>query len=223
MTTLATSLPPAVPSLFSRTRAALGALATLARDHGRLDQVLVLTQAVNAGTVARAVAHLETTEDGRWLFGARPRIDRSHVDFDALRRLPDGTLGREYTRFLDDNGITPDAFEELPEIGDERAAWIMLRMRQTHDLWHVLTGYAPDVRGELLLQAFTYAQIRAPSALVLVAFGSVRWMKLERKHFAELREAYRCGKAASYLPTFRWEEHWSTPVSELRALLGCPG
>ena len=33
---------------------------------------------------------------------------------DALRAMPDGTLGREYMRFLDGNGITPDAFEELP-------------------------------------------------------------------------------------------------------------
>ena len=222
MNTLAPTLPRSVPSLFARTRAALGALATLARDHGRLDQVLVLPQALNAGRVARAVEQLDATEEGRWLFTARPRIDRAHVDFDALRELPDGTLGREYTRFLDDNGITPDAFEELPSVGDERAAWIMLRMRQTHDLWHVLTGYAPDVRGELLLQAFTYAQIRVPSALVLVVFGWLRWMKLDRKYLSALKVAYERGKAAKFLPTFRWEEHWSTPLGELRSMLACP-
>ncbi len=224
MNALARSLPspPAIPSVFERAGIALRALAVLARDHGRLDQVLVLTQAVNAGRVARAVEELEATEAGRWLFATRPRIDRTHVDFDALRSLPDGTLGREYTRFLDDNGITPDAFEELPSVGDERAAWVMLRMRQTHDLWHVLTGYAPDVRGELLLQAFTYAQLRAPSALLLVVFGAIRWMKLDGNHLSELRHAYRRGKAASFLPTFRWEEHWTTPVSELRTILACP-
>ncbi|MBX3200672.1 MAG: hypothetical protein KF894_21220 [Labilithrix sp.] len=222
MTTLAHSLPPAVPSVVDRARTAFGALLVLARDHGRLDQVLVMTQAINAGTVARAVQRFSETDEGRRLFAERPRIDRAHVDFDALRRLPDGTLGREYTRFLDDNGISPDAFEELPAIGDERAALIMLRMRQTHDLWHVLTGYAPDVRGELLLQAFMYAQVRIPSALVLVAFGTLRWMKLERSYFAALRRAYRRGLAASFLPTFRWEEHWETPVDELRRSLACP-
>ncbi|MCW5833843.1 MAG: hypothetical protein KIS78_15675 [Labilithrix sp.] len=222
MTALARSLQPVVPSLPERARAALGALWILARDHDRLDQVLVMTRAVNAGSVARAVTRIAATEEGRRLFAERPRIDRAHVDFDALRRLPDGTLGREYTRFLDDNGITPDAFQELPAVDDERAAAIILRMRQTHDLWHVLTGYTPDVRGELLLQAFTYAQVRIPSALVLVVFGTLRWMKLDRAYFAALREAYRRGAAASYLPTFRWEEHWETPVSELRAMLRCP-
>ena len=36
------------------------------------------------------------------LRGYRPR-----VDVDELRQLPEGTLGREYARFLDANGITP--------------------------------------------------------------------------------------------------------------------
>jgi ubiquinone biosynthesis protein COQ4 len=222
MTTLASPLPPVVPSPIERARAALGALWQLGRDHGRLDQVLVLTQALNAGAVARAVDRFGTTDEGRRFFAERPRIDRAHVDFDALRRLPEGTLGREYTRFLDDNGITPDAFEKMPNVGDERAAWIMLRMRQTHDLWHVLTGYAPDVRGEVLLQAFTYAQLHIPSAFVLALFGSIRWTGLGRQHRADLGLAYRRGKATRFLPTMRWEEHWTTPVSELREMLACP-
>lgn len=217
-----TPISPALPPFLQRMRSAAGALATLVRDHGRLDQVLVFTQAVNAGAVARATVRFQSTDEGRHLFTTRPRIDREHVDFDALRRLPDGTLGREYARFLDDNGITPDAFEALPNVGDERAAWIMLRMRQTHDLWHVLTGYAPDVRGEVLLQAFSYAQIRVPSALLLAFLGTLRWIGLGRQHLSDLRRAYRRGKATAFLPTFRWEEHWSTPLAELREHLHCP-
>src|SRR5581483_1426369 len=98
----------------------------------------------------------EKLPGGKRILEERPSIDREHVDFDALRRLPDGTLGREYVRFLDDNHITPDVFQK-PEIGDDRIAYVMQRVRQTHDLWHVLTGYTPDVPGEILLQAFTYA------------------------------------------------------------------
>ncbi len=224
MTALATpqASSPSIPSFLTRARTALGALAKLARDPGRLDQVLVLTQAVNARAIARGVERFAATEEGRRFFAERPRIDRAHVDFDALRRLPDGTLGREYTRFLDDNGITPDAFAQLPDIPDERAAWVMLRLRQTHDLWHVLTAYTPDVRGEILLQAFTYGQIHAPSALVIVAFGTLRWLKLTPQHLRDLRHALARGRATASLPTVRWEEHWQTPVSDLRALLHCP-
>ena len=211
-----------IPSATQRARNVARALATLARDPGRLDQVLILAQTVNLPTVARAVDRLEHDEAGRALLRDQPRIDRAHVDLDALRRLPDGTLGREYTRFLDDNGITPDAFETLPDVGDPRAAYTMLRLRQTHDLWHVLTGYAPDVRGEILLQAFTYAQLRAPSALLIATLGTLRWAFTWRGQGRALREAFARGKRTGTLATFRWEDHWATPVEELRERLACP-
>ena len=211
-----------IPSAGARARTVVRTLATLARDPGRLDQVLVLAQAVNLPAVVRAMERLEHDAPGQALLTEQPRIDRAHVDLDALRRLPDGTLGREYTRFLDDNGITPDAFEELPDVGDPRAAYVMLRMRQTHDLWHVLTGYTPDVRGEVLLQAFTYGQTGAPSALILAMFGSLRWAFEWPGQGKALREAFARGERTGTLATFRWEHHWSTPVTDLRTRLTCP-
>jgi ubiquinone biosynthesis protein COQ4 len=201
---------------------ALGALSILFRDPNRLDQVLVFALNVNIKTVARSLSLVMHDPEGRRLLADQPRIDRVHVDFAALERLPDGTLGREYARFLSDNGISPEPFEALPDVGDERAAYLMLRMRQTHDLWHVLTGYRPDVRGELLLQAFTYAQIRAPSALLIATLGSLRYGLRLPGHARDLLTAYRRGKAARFLPTFRWEERWATPVAELREELACP-
>jgi ubiquinone biosynthesis protein COQ4 len=210
------------PPIGKRMRAAFGALRILMKDHGRLDQVLVFAQAVNAGPLARAANSFSAQEEGLALLREMPRIDTAHVDFDALRRMPDGTLGREYTRFLDSNNITADAFAELPDAPDPRMAFIMLRLRQTHDLWHVLTGYLPDVRGEILLQAFTYAQIKAPSAFLLAFFGTLRWGKLLRKnHLHDLRAAYRRGQATKPLAMFRWENEWATPVAELRKRLDC--
>jgi ubiquinone biosynthesis protein COQ4 len=211
-----------IPSLATRVSTVVRSLARLARDPSRLDEVLLLAQTVNMPALARAMSRVDANEEGRALLRDQPRIDRKSIDFAALRSLPDGTLGREYARFLDDNGITPDAFETLPDVGDDRAAYVMLRMRQTHDLWHVLTGYTPDVRGEVLLQAFTYSQTRAPSALIIALFGTVRWAFQWPQQPQALREAFERGKRTGFLPTFRWEEHWTTPVSELRALLACP-
>lgn len=211
-----------IPPLSSRAKTVVRTLATLARDPDRLDQVLVLFQAVNLPAIVRALDRLEKTAAGQALLEEQPRIDRAHVDLDALRAMPAGTLGREYMRFLDDNGITPDAFEKLPEVGDPRVAYVMLRMRQTHDLWHVLTGYTPDVRGELLLQAFSYAQTRSPASLLIAMIGSARWAFKWPNQVMALREAFQRGTRTSFLPTFRWEEHWATPVTELRALLDCP-
>lgn len=211
-----------IPPLPSRLRTIASCLRTLARDPGRLDVVLVLTQTVNLPALGRAMDRVAANEEGRALLADRPRIDRTTVDLDALDELPDGTLGREYARFLRDNQITPEAFETLPDVGDERAAYVMLRLRQTHDLWHVMTGYAPDVRGELLLQAFTYAQTGAPSALLISAFGWLRYGRFSTALLRDLVRAYRRGAATGPFPTFRWEDHWATPVADLRARFGVP-
>jgi ubiquinone biosynthesis protein COQ4 len=214
-----------IPPLWDRITTAASALATLSRDPSRLDQVLVLGQAMNVKRLARALERMTLDPEGARLLAERPRIDAAHVDWDALERLPDGTLGREYVRFLRDNGITPDAFEKLPDVGDERAAYIMLRIRQTHDLWHVLTGYKPDIRGELLLQAFTFAQTKSPSAFIISVFGSARFsVRFPREvlsHGRGLVRAWRRGTRTKFLPTFAWEDHWSTPVADLRDTLAC--
>jgi ubiquinone biosynthesis protein COQ4 len=225
MTAVSAAYPlpsPVVPSLFARARKVCGASWELAKNPGRLDQVLVLAEAMNVGAIPKRWARFASNPDGRRLLAERPRIDREHVDLDALERLPDGTLGREYARFMRDNGITQDPFHDPPNVGDDLAAYVMLRFRQTHDLWHVLTGYAPDVEGELLLQAFSYAQTGAPSALFLAGLGTVRYMRRRRGHLARMREAYRRGKATRFLGAFRWEDHWETPVAKLRDLLACP-
>ena len=210
-----------VPPLSTRLSRAAGALFELARDPSQLEQVFVVGEALNAPRIVKALARLEADPRASKLLKDRPRIDSAHVDFDALERLPDGTLGREYVRFLRDNGITPDVFQ-LPKVGDERIAYVMMRVRQTHDLWHVLTGYSPDVTGEVLLQAFTFAQLRMPSALALTFVGTVRFGWRTKGFFPRLRAAFRRGNATKSLATFRWEERWAESVERLRVELTCP-
>lgn len=220
------SLPPFEPLVVPPWRVRLAKIAKatsiLARDPSRLDQVLVFILNVNYGRVARLVAQAAPDAEARRILEEQPRIDRKHVDFEALARLPDRTLGREYTRFLKSNGITPDAFESAPDIGNERVAYVLLRMRQTHDLWHVLTGYEADVRGELLLQAFTYGQLGAPASALIAIFGSLRYARQLPHHARDLRVAYTRGKATRTLATVRWEDDWATPLEVLRARLACP-
>ena len=152
----------------------------------------------------------------------RPRLNRDTVDFDALAKLPDGTLGREYVRFLRDNKITPDAFHNDPTFHDDRAIFMAARMRQTHDLWHVITGFLPDVHGEIVLQAFTYGQTGAPSAWLISVLGVLRYGKLKRAFIRECVTAYRQGKAAPFFGAVYWEKRWARPVREIRAELGLP-
>jgi ubiquinone biosynthesis protein COQ4 len=222
MTTQALPRPLTIrSSLFDRAAAAFGAARVLFRDPNRLDQVLVFMQAVNLGALRRRLRRLDGNAEAERLFRERPRIDERSIDYAALERLPENTLGRAYVEFLRENDISPEPFESPPELGDARASYLVMRMRQTHDLWHVVTGYTADVRGELLLQAFTFAQIGAPGSLLIAVLGSLRHARHVAGHARALWNAYRRGKAANTFATFRWEEHFETPLEEVRRLLAC--
>ena len=45
---------------------------------------------------------------GRRILRDRPRITSASLDLVRLRALPDGTVGREYTRWLDREAVSPD-------------------------------------------------------------------------------------------------------------------
>jgi ubiquinone biosynthesis protein COQ4 len=204
-----------------RAAAAARALLGLAVDPKRIDLVFSLTEALNADCFARVARELGRDAAGSRILAERPSIDSRHVDFAALAALPEATLGREYVRFLAAHDITPDLFQ--PPAGfDETTAYMTLRIRQTHDLWHVLTGYEPDVYGEIILSAFNYAQLRAPSSLAIVVFGALRYGPHRPGFLGDIRRAYRRGRATRPLASFYWEDHWLEPVAALRERLGCP-
>ncbi len=198
--------------------AAASALYDLARDPSRLDRVLALGEAVNLPIFEKVWNRFQSDPEGRKILAERPLIDSAHVDFDALEALPDESLGREYVRFLRANGITPDVFRPPPATVDPRAAYLVQRIRQTHDLWHVVTGYKPDIPGEILLQAFTFAQLRAPSAFLIMVLGTLR----HRVSVRSVRQAHARGRRARFLGTVRWEQRWANPVAALREELDCP-
>ncbi|MFO0677823.1 MAG: Coq4 family protein [Polyangiaceae bacterium] len=224
------AIPPAVrpnrapsvdlPPWPVRARQAASALGDLLEDPNRLDRVLALCEAVNAKVLPDIWGRFQADETGRAILEEKPALDRTTLDFAALRALPEGTLGREYVRFLDDNGITPDVFKR-PDLANAEVAYLAQRIRQTHDLWHVLTGYSPDVPGEILLQWFTYAQTRAPSAFLIGLFGTLRFGIFERGFLPRVVHAYRKGGACRFLATVRWESRWNDRVEDLRREFDC--
>jgi ubiquinone biosynthesis protein COQ4 len=213
---------PAPSTFAGRARNTLRAVRGLNKDPNRLDLVFVLGEAVNRRAFPRVWSRFESDPDGARVLADRPAIDSAHVDLDALEGLPDGTLGREYVRFLRTNNLTLDVFR-APEGVEPRAAYLMQRMRQTHDIWHVVTGYSPDIPGEILLQAFTYAQARVPSSALIALFGTARMtLRCGPAFLKRVAAALRQGRRAKFLGPTYWEEHWAEPVESIRARLDCP-
>ena len=218
-----------VPELASLSRGqrwkrAGAALRKVLADPGDTAQVLEFLSVVNSGrSAAQRVAQFFADPAGQKLFDEHRTIDSRTVDLDALAALPAGTLGRAYAMFLRSRGLTPEIFDAPPAgISDPRRSYVMQRLRQTHDLWHVVTGCQTDPAGELALQAFTFAQLRAPGNGLLAAAGTLRHLRTRPRLLREVIALYRTGTRARPLPLFAWEDHWTTPLVEVRAMLGLP-
>jgi ubiquinone biosynthesis protein COQ4 len=212
-------------SAYLRWRHAFSALAQVMADPAKTDQVLVFSIYANAGSMPKRIHRFYESPDGRRLYEQHRTIDSRTVDLDALAALPVGTLGHAYAHFLRSRGLTPTVFDNPPtEVSDPRMQYVVQRLRQTHDLWHVVTGHDTDPASEIALQAFTFAQVRAPSSAILAAVGTLR-AKLAMPREPVARRVLRSlmhGLRANPLPAFPWEDHWSTPLVEVRELLGIP-
>ncbi len=143
----------------------------------------------------------------------------------VLRALPAGTLGREYARFLDANGIEPlvisDAvkqrFHENP---------FALRYTVTHDLHHVLTGFDTGLAGEAGNFAFSVGQGSAPGTGKLLWWVPIAYPLLSpsqaRRVWHNIRVGLALGKKAKLLIAEPLEARFEEPIGKVRADLGLP-
>jgi ubiquinone biosynthesis protein COQ4 len=217
------TVDPADLSPAARWRVALRALARVLKNPVETDQVLVFSNYANAGTNSDRLETFFNDPRGMKLFTEQRAIDSHTIDLDKLYALPSGTLGHAYASFMKRHGLTPDVFDGSPEdVHDPRRAYVVQRMRQTHDLWHVVTNAETDPAGEVALQAFTWAQVGAPSAGILAALGMLKTLRHDRRILKDVAELIRLGRAADRLVVFPWEDHWATPLAEVRRLLKLP-
>ncbi|MCA9518327.1 MAG: hypothetical protein KC635_25505 [Myxococcales bacterium] len=203
-----------------RARIAGEAAVRLFRDPEDTEQVFVLGLVLNRRRFPELLARFAVEPEGAWLLYHRPAIDRESVDWERLRALPADTLGGAYARFLDERGLDPDVFKAAPPGIPETAAYVAKRFRQTHDLWHVLTGYDTSVAGEAAVLAFTWAQTRMPSAGIVAALAGVRSGGPATGSWRRQRDAIRRGRAARFLGAVKWEDRWERPLVEVREELG---
>jgi ubiquinone biosynthesis protein COQ4 len=207
-----------------RWKRALAALRKVLANPDDTEQVLVFLGLINSGRSTSArLDRFFADPAARRLYDEHRAIDSRTVDLDALAALPEGTLGHAYAKFLRSRGLTPDVFDGPPAgVTDPRLSYVIQRMRQTHDLWHVVTGCNTDPAGEIALQAFTFAQVRAPGNALLAAAGMLRGVREKPGIVRDVITLYRTGARARRLPSFAWEDHWATPLSEVRTMLGLP-
>ena len=198
----------------------LRALKKLRENPGDTELALRAALLLNTGSLQRALMKFENSEEGRAMLRARPALDCDHVDLDALEALPEGTLGHAYARFMKSRGLTPEVFVPPREIRDERKRYISQRLRQTHDLWHVVSGYDTDVPGEVELQAFTFGQNQTPFGFFVALGGIAKSSGRRAEVFTRVLRAYWRGRRAEQLCYRDWEKRFATRLEDVRRELG---
>lgn len=147
----------------------------------------------------------------------------ARYDVGELLRLDESSLGGAYARHMTSRGLRPDFYDDVAP--RHKMHYLRLRVRQTHDIWHVLAGFDTDEFGEVGLQGFYFGQFtNGQSALILASaiLKSIvrgRFGDLER-HIAAFCEGYANARRSSSLLDVHWEQLWETPLEELRRRYG---
>lgn len=197
----------------------LNAIQIVLRDSNRTEQIHVVEETTGRTRFGAVLQELRGTPEGRAFLSRRLEINRDQVDFEALRRLPAATLGGAYIRHLDDNGLSADTQAALTRhVEDPDIAYLVRRFRQTHDVWHPLTGLGTVPWHEVVIHAFSYGQLRLPVSALIVSLGGLKHGVLERRWdmLSQFLDAYRKGRDAAPLLGVNWEDQWTDPLDEVR-------
>lgn len=196
-------------------------LATMIRDPGHTESVYDIEDGLqNMEAYELAVEYVRSDPAMAELIKERYLRHGAH-DLDALLKLPEATLGYHFARHLRDRGFDPDYFR-VREVHTD-LDYVLMRLRQTHDIWHVVTGFDTDPISELGVKAVELAQTRRPMAAVVAAGGVLRFLYKDPEHLGEtlsaVSEGYQMGIKAKPLLAQKWEDHWERPLEEWRTML----
>jgi ubiquinone biosynthesis protein COQ4 len=221
--------PPTPPKI--EWRRAWRAMRRLIANPEETEQAFETISALSGWDFERLFQRFVAHPDGRALYLARPSLLDALSDRAALRALPAGSFGRAYAEFMDAAGLDAqglvdaeqksEAASRFEGLAPERE-WFGDRVRDMHDLWHVLTGYGRDEAGEAANLAFSFAHTPFRGvALILFGIaissppeglGRVAWL-------GYLYRAWRRGRGAAWLPAVPYEQLLGRPLEEVRRSL----
>ncbi len=150
-------------------------------------------------------------------------------DTDYLGSLAEGSLGREFARYLCDNNLDVNllresAFIEAHSARSEDVGYLAERGFQLHDLFHVLTGFDTTPLGEVRVVSFTVAQIPSPYPSMIIATRPLQMVLYKPELLPVVMDAvtegWALGRRAKPLMAVHWEECWARPLAELREEYG---
>ncbi|MCB1685513.1 MAG: Coq4 family protein [Pseudomonadales bacterium] len=211
-------------------RRAWQALRILLKDKEDTEQVFVIIRSLTGKSLLRGFNRFTATRNGTAILAERRRLIEKLSDREALRALPPASLGRAYLAFMERENLSAAglvdaslaAEGETGAITPEHDARTLYaeRLRDAHDLWHVVSGYGRDGLGELCLLGFTFAQTLNPGIGLICLAGANQYARLLGFDVVRaLLFGYRSGRTAAWLPAADWEGLLGMPLDAVRAEL----
>ena len=194
---------PARPQLKTRPLKAYRHFRELLKDKENTEEVFKIFEALPWKGARPRAARFLTSPEGMAIRASEPFLPDLLDDHAALRKLPKGTVAHAYCDFMEREGLSAAGLvaESMkfrsgqPQYQDQ-FTWYADRLRDTHDLLHVLTGYGRDAVGEQCVLAFTYGQQPSPGNLFISYLGGIeisRRLKSKAPVLRAIREAQNLG------------------------------
>ncbi|MFM7675217.1 MAG: Coq4 family protein [Synechococcus sp.] len=187
--------------------------------------------------VAGAIALLNLSYDSPYAEAGRARLKAEPAvaelvrerywgpwpSIEELAEYPEGSLAWALGQHLIREGLDllpkPEGIEHLPD--DDQ--YIQLRVRATHDLWHVVTGCPTNLAGDVAINGIGARQLHHPGAALLIC-ADLLSRSLNEPTQPDLADAIahglRLGGRCAPLLAQRWEEGWREPLAAWRDRLG---
>jgi ubiquinone biosynthesis protein COQ4 len=201
------------------------AMKALLADPDDTAQVFRIIDALSGRNGERTLARLRRRAEGRRLLRDKPSLLARLQDRDGLRRLPPGSLGRAYLAFLESENITAEGLEGASMAGRSAGRFeasadlrvLQDRLRDSHDLWHTLTGYKGDVVGEASILAFSFAQTWNPGVGFIVLMALLQGIGTDVNR--TILGGFARGVKSAWLPAVEFEKLLALPLETVRARL----
>ncbi len=171
----------------------------LLADKEDTEQVFHIMDALNGNSSTRKLTAFVKTDSGKARMDARRELPEILDDHETLKALPEGTVGRAYVAFMEREGLSAAGLvEESEKWWDDQERFeddlefYGRRMRDTHDLLHVLTGYGRDQLGETSVLAFSHGHNGGFGNLFIAYIGAWELAKLaprSAKVMSSIKEA----------------------------------
>jgi len=192
-------------------------------------QVFHIIEALNGNSNRKDFDRFLRSKMGPSLLQRRSFLPSLLDEHAPLKALPEGTVGRAYVEFMEREGLTAHGLVEESRLQrqnelafDDDLLWYSNRLRDTHDMYHVLTGYGRDALGEDALLGYTHSQ-HGGLGISFIAFMGNRQIAKAAPRDARVKEVLaegrRNGKNAKRIVEQDIEGLLDQPLEEVRARL----